>query len=95
MSNHLEKRKLMVDVGNCAYWNTFSYFPIPELWFIGRTTECVFLKSFLNSHTDSVPSADSHATQAGPFSQMGFLGWDFHCVFPDKCSMLLLFVYED
>ena len=35
--------------------------------------------------TDSVQSADSQATQAGTFSQMG---WADHCVLSDKFSRL-------
>ena len=42
---------------------------------------------FLNIHPDNVQSAESQATQVGAFYQMGFLGWEFHCVFPDKCSL--------
>ena len=42
---------------------------------------------FLNIHPDNVQSAESQATQAGAFYQMGFLGWEFHSVFPDKCSI--------
>ena len=77
----------MVNVGNCACRNTFSCFSIPELGFIGHSAECVFWNG-LSQHSPryNVQLADPQATQSGAFSQKGFLGWDFHCVFPDKCS---------
>ena len=42
-----------------------------------------FLK-WANIHPDIVQSADTQATLAGAFSQMGFLRRDFHCVFTDR-----------
>ena len=48
---------------------------------------------FLGIHPDNVQSADSQATQAGAFPQIGFLGWDFHCDFSDKyVFMFMVFV---
>ena len=46
---------------------------------------------FLNIHPDNVQSDESQATQAGAFYQMGFLGWEFHCVFPDNTPLRIFF----
>ena len=35
---------------------------------------------FLSIHSYNVQSADSQAIQAGAFSQMRFLEWDFHAL---------------
>ena len=45
------------------------------------------LVGFLNIHPDNVQSADSQDTKDDAFSQMGFLGLDFYCVFSDKYSV--------
>ena len=45
---------------------------------MGRSADCVFWNDGFNKiHLDNVQLANSHATQAGAFSQMGFLGWNF------------------
>ena len=42
--------------------------------------------SFLNIHPNNLQSANFQAKQAGAFSQMGFLEWDFHFDFPETYS---------
>ena len=50
---------------------------------------------FLIIHPDNLQSADSQVTNAGPFSKVCFLGWDFHSVFPDECSNTYFFYFSN